>query len=1262
MVGVVGRTEDRYEGAGSGIKHMEGGGAGQDKKEEVGEDEHTETSKFVDDDLDKSTSKEHTCDFKYEDGFDIIFTRDEAVTKNSYNLKRLSLESDDQNSSKVVRNALIKLAETESSETLISMFELIDEFIHEYGLLQDKDGTNDDFICKFCFVTFNANMRSRGKFCCDASKQLDKVRKAWKLHDTTNIMAKLDENIFIGMLDSIMKKADGNLSSETYLRESDKIDDKDGLAEENKKIKEQHEILESRRLPQNFINYQTKTKKVSELDEYANENSDSTRKKRYKELYDKNNEETNDKQLKQKISLLGRDPASVQRDPESERIFSQKSPRNASEINDGTQRFVKYTSITPRNVSQHSSENRDDSSTKYSDIALAKQTFSPNFIMEKAQGSKQTNYSVKKEIGKNEKPKTGRTYLQAIQEDDKATINSQQTNKKTNFESNKKTGLLSIGKKIKQYKDYERGTKTKLSEWTPFSEITSKRGTESKRASSKYSSSLQFDKSSNKAFKQQFNAVSEVIMVSQATVSDGFFKGLTQSDNFRVDSEELPPEETSFFPNIVNETFLTKRSKNYPTDKIMKPLNTEFMSQLMSIDTDKTAKKRDIKDGVSTKLHGDVKIYNTMKKGQQQSERAAELSDNMDNISLHKTKNLTNMETEIYKSSLQSIKKLGQASSIATRPIKKDAMDYGEDKSDSNLIMFAESEERSGAKNKHAIGDKGNVKTSSPNLAFSIPMTSLTSVARKTQSARNRQKIHESSTSHVLDPTIWEQREDVSLIMQRYDSSGERKPEFCHGSNVHHGDRTSQKVVKGGIISYRLSDPKYLELGWSILPSEKLMRKVVTFQTEPSKPRSVWRTNRAESETKWYSENKLFSTFDLEGSGKVFYPDGSVAVSLNRTTSGSGRLTVLGHRDPLEKNEKISNVPMLAIFDSSGNGIVCNTFGDIRVSYTQKEGILLETPNGSPMKWKWPALQGFEDKFEEVLCKHESQDDPHLKDPQSLCESKTYKQAILKAKEQRENVANNMHASQTGPSASIHTKKRLHHSDELNYCSRGSKTSHHKVREGSTDRSLKMRLSPSMTNDDMFRTHTREDISKISHEDKEVVNTPETKKNQANGTYTPIKPIMLKINEFITFKLMDQANICIDFSADKHFQRLDMGVIVNPSLTNHVDYVDPDLWEKEKIPSPFRRLLGLSPSHNRNKEGKSGLKNKSQKNKLAIPAEELSSSHLNKTVVSVENRSFDLNKSRNSGDLIPPHRTKTLMIEDLKLSNPAKTHIPVIRT
>nr|CAD7396554.1 unnamed protein product [Timema cristinae] len=658
-------------------------------------------------------------------------------------LKRLTLESDDQNVSKVVRNALIKMSETESSKTLISMFELIDGFIHEYGLLQNKDGTNDDFICKFCSVKFNADMRSRGKFCCDASKQLDKVRKAWKLHETTNTVVKLDENVFIGMLDSIMKKGVGNIPSETYLRESDKIDDKD--------------------------------------DEFLDE---------------------------------------------------------------------KLWNVSP-------SENKDT--------------------------------------------------------------------------------------------------------------------------------------------RKKFTLPEQI--------------------------EELPPEETSFFPNVVNETFLTKRSKNYPTDKIMKPLNTEFMSQLMSIDTYKTVKKRDSKDGVSTKLHGDVKIYNTMKKGQQQSECAAELSNNMGNISLHKTKNLTNMETEIYKSSLQSIKKLGQANSVALRPNKKDVMGYGEDKSDSNLIMLAELEERSGAKNKHAIGEKGNVKTSSPNLAFSIPMTSLTSVTRKTQSARNRQKIHESATSHVLDPTIWEQREDVSLIMQRYDSSGERKPEFGHGSNVHHGDRISQKVVKGGIISYRLSDPKYLELGWSILPSEKLMRKVVTFQTEPSKPRSVWRTNRAKSETKWYSENKLFSTFDSEGSGKVFYPDGSVAVSLTRSTSGSGRLIVLGHRDPLEKNEKISNFPILAIFDSSGNGIVYNTVGNIRASYTQKEGILLETPNGSPMKWKWPALQGFEDQFEEVLCRHESQDDPHLKDPQSLCESRTYKEAILKSKEQRENVGRNTYASQTGPNASIHSKK-----------------------------------------------------------------------------------------------------------------------------------------------------------------------------------------------------------------------------------------------
>ncbi|PSN36870.1 hypothetical protein C0J52_16785, partial [Blattella germanica] len=77
---------------------------------------------------------------------------------------------------------------------------------------------------------------------------------------------------------------------------------------------------------------------------------------------------------------------------------------------------------------------------------------------------------------------------------------------------------------------------------------------------------------------------------------------------------------------------------------------------------------------------------------------------------------------------------------------------------------------------------------------------------------------------------------------------------------------------------------------------------------------------------------------------------------------------------------------------------------------------------------------------------------------------------------------------------------------------------------------------------------------------------------------TPIKTVVLRINEYITFRLVDQANMSLTFMNKVHQIRFELGVIVDPSVELRVDDVDPQFVVNDKVYCPFENYLANKES------------------------------------------------------------------------------------
>ncbi|CAK9801588.1 hypothetical protein ANTQUA_LOCUS2902 [Anthophora quadrimaculata] len=158
-------------------------------------------------------------------------------------------------------------------------------------------------------------------------------------------------------------------------------------------------------------------------------------------------------------------------------------------------------------------------------------------------------------------------------------------------------------------------------------------------------------------------------------------------------------------------------------------------------------------------------------------------------------------------------------------------------------------------------------------------------------------------------------------------------------------------------IEYQLSDQYFMELGWTVLPIAKTMREIVLYETKPAKAHIDWFEKNESKGKIYYKNGSIFVKFIYDGSAEVFYPNGVVALKIERTkTPKYDMYTVFspGGKDCMGVERKSQ---IVAVFDSVGNGAIFDENGATRLSYNQIGGIWRDNPTGIPLIWKWDTVE-----------------------------------------------------------------------------------------------------------------------------------------------------------------------------------------------------------------------------------------------------------------------------------------------------------------
>lgn len=169
------------------------------------------------------------------------------------------------------------------------------------------------------------------------------------------------------------------------------------------------------------------------------------------------------------------------------------------------------------------------------------------------------------------------------------------------------------------------------------------------------------------------------------------------------------------------------------------------------------------------------------------------------------------------------------------------------------------------------------------------------------------------------------------------------------------------------MIQYVLSDRKFLQLGWTIKPTDKSQSRLVIFKALPANPQTYVFRDHEHKETKHYDSGKVAISMELDGTGRINYPEGSPAVVITKHEKCK-RLVIHSNpkKDPLVKES--FHATILGIFDSFGNAEVYDSKGNKVLCYNQLEGFYKNSIKNTTYKWKWNAYETLKQRqIKEIL-------------------------------------------------------------------------------------------------------------------------------------------------------------------------------------------------------------------------------------------------------------------------------------------------------
>ncbi|XP_049692717.2 myosin-11 isoform X2 [Helicoverpa armigera] len=160
-----------------------------------------------------------------------------------------------------------------------------------------------------------------------------------------------------------------------------------------------------------------------------------------------------------------------------------------------------------------------------------------------------------------------------------------------------------------------------------------------------------------------------------------------------------------------------------------------------------------------------------------------------------------------------------------------------------------------------------------------------------------------------------------------------------------------------GIVRYALSDRTFIDKGWTMLPTEKVVRKMNVYRMRPAHPEFDWFEHNKNKRLMTYDTGERLAEFDDNGRGRWYYRSGRLALDYYdaEETNAQQRFVIYSSGEPDERGRSYP-ITILATFDYLGNGIVFDHAGKIRLKYNQTEGVVLDRGIGPVSHWKWHTL------------------------------------------------------------------------------------------------------------------------------------------------------------------------------------------------------------------------------------------------------------------------------------------------------------------
>ncbi|XP_049833248.1 uncharacterized protein LOC126276370 isoform X2 [Schistocerca gregaria] len=370
--------------------------------------------------------------------------------------------------------------------------------------------------------------------------------------------------------------------------------------------------------------------------------------------------------------------------------------------------------------------------------------------------------------------------------------------------------------------------------------------------------------------------------------------------------------------------------------------------------------------------------------------------------------------------------------------------------------------------------------------------------------------------------------------------------------------KVDKQIDSENILTYELSDPKFIEMGWTVLSKDKEKEKLVTYQAEPAKIHNVLE-ERTQEEKRYYKNGKLFVIFKTNGTGRVLYPDGQLAIKVSKHDTGT-RMIVL---NPSGKDETgfYRQKSLAAMFDSFGNGIIYDISGKVRLKYTQKEGVLFDTPNGLPVPWKWKIAS----VIEKTVSSKQSANQCH-KIPEEIVEQARSIFDMREKERDKKSARDIVQAPKETPVSQMQLMTQGSSNIAQKKSSVGPKsTTERKFDTG--DDSAKTSLEKFVSTSGNLKG-TRQETRQFVSENNRQLHTRKTFMFSSEKC-TPVKIIVLKVNKYIGFRILDQSNISLQFNAGNKILRLELGVRVNPQIEVCVNEVSKDIVSVKDIPCIF---------------------------------------------------------------------------------------------